>query len=53
MDSLSPEQCLECGDELVQEMVDIGVGQIPCEPRHCPSCGWEEDWGDDERIEEF
>jgi hypothetical protein len=35
--------CPSCeGRELEQDMVDVGVGEVPCGPRGCPDCGWVE-----------
>lgn len=32
--------CPNCGGELHQDMVDVGVGEIPCGPIGCPGCNW-------------
>ena len=33
--------CPSCeGRELEQDMVDVGVGEIPCSPLGCPDCHW-------------
>lgn len=34
--------CPRCGEELTQEMVDVGVGEIPCGPLGCENCGYVE-----------
>jgi hypothetical protein len=33
-------KCPNCGEELEQETVDIGVGSAPCGPPTCPNCYW-------------
>jgi len=32
--------CPNCGCETEQEMVDVGVGMVPCGPYVCPMCFW-------------
>lgn len=34
--------CPNCGDYIERDMVDVGVGEIPCGPWGCPSCHWVE-----------
>jgi hypothetical protein len=35
-------ECPKCGEECQQEMVDVGVGEIPCGPARCDDCQWVE-----------
>ncbi len=32
--------CPNCGAELEQDTVDVGVGEMPIGPRGCPECHW-------------
>jgi len=33
--------CPSCeGRELEQDMVNVGVGEVPCGPLSCPDCHW-------------
>lgn len=51
--------CPECGAPIEPpDMVDIGVGEIPCGPQGCERCGWverqpiaEDEWFVDELPE--
>lgn len=33
-------KCPMCGEEAEQDVVDIGVGNIPCGPAYCERCQW-------------
>ncbi len=35
--------CPKCGAETDQDLVDVGIGEIPCGPRYCPACHWTEE----------
>lgn len=35
-------KCPNCGEECTQDMVDVGVCEIPSGPLGCENCGWVE-----------
>lgn len=35
--------CPKCDHPCERDMVDVGVGEIPCGPWGCPNCFWCED----------
>lgn len=32
--------CPQCGEPCTQDMVDVGIGSIPCGPYGCENCHW-------------